>query len=352
MSISITPVQKSRVHEVDFANLDFGAEFADHMLDVVFANGAWQTAEIVPYGPVPVLPSLSVFHYGQAVFEGMKAFRHADGRIALFRPEKNFERMCRSCERLAMPVPSKEIFYEGLKELIRLDADWVPKEKYKSLYLRPFMIATDPVIRLQASKTYRFMIITSPVGNYYKEGINPVPLTTVSNYVRAVVGGIGEAKAAGNYAASMKPAREAQQKGYAQVMWLDAKEHRYIEEVGSMNMFFVINNTLVTPQLTGSILPGVTRDSVLHLARQWGMPVEERPVSMDELILAHKKGQLKEAFGAGTAAVISPVGRINHMGEDIVISETMGPVAQRFYTAITDIQFGDAEDRYNWLQFI
>lgn len=352
MSIIAQKSTESRINTVDFGNLDFGSVFSDHMLDVAYENGSWGDAVIKPYGPISVMPSMSVFHYGQAVFEGMKAFRMSDGRISIFRPEKNYERMVRSCERLAMPAPTKEIFLDGLKALIDLDRNWVPREKFKSLYLRPFMIACDPVIRLQASKTYRFMIIAGPVGNYYKEGINPVSLTTNPSYVRAVVGGIGEAKAAGNYAASMKPAREAQQKGFAQVMWLDAIEHRYVEEVGSMNMFFVIDQTLVTPKLTGSILPGVTRDSVLHLARTWGMPVEERAVAMEEIISGAKSGRLTEAFGAGTAAVISPVGRIHHKGEDIQIGTTMGPVARKFYTAITDIQFGDAPDPNNWCYFI
>jgi branched-chain amino acid aminotransferase len=351
-SISIKKTAQSRISSVDFNNLDFGAVFSDHQFEVRFENGAWSDPKIIPYGPIEISPACSALHYGQAVFEGMKAFQYADGRINIFRPDRNYDRFAKSCERISMAIPKKEHFMEGLKELILLDRSWVPKEKFKALYLRPFMFASDPVIRLQSSRDYRFMIITSPVGNYYKEGINPVALTTMPEYVRAVLGGIGEAKAAGNYAASLKPAKLAQSQGFTQVLWLDAKEHLYVEEVGTMNIFFMIGNTLVTPNLSGSILPGITRDSVLFLARKEGMNVEERPVSIHELMSAYRAGDLKEVFGAGTAAVISPVGRIHHQGEDILLGTTMGPVAKHFYDSITGIQNGDLPDPNNWCHLI
>ena len=348
-TISITKTEKSRISHIDFKNLDFGSSFSDHQFVVDFKKGSWQDARVVPYGPMMFSPASSVFHYGQAVFEGLKAFTHESGKINVFRMDRNYERMANSCRRLSMAVPTKEHFMDGIAALLELDKQWVPSEKFKALYIRPFVIATEPVIRLKSSDEYMFFVITSPVGNYYKEGINPVSLTTTPDYVRAVKGGIGSAKAAGNYASSLYPAKQAQQNGFTQVLWLDAIEKKYVEEVGTMNIFFMIGDTLVTPALSGSILPGVTRDSVLYLAKnRFKMNVEERAVSIDELKTAYDKGMLKEVFGAGTAAVISPVGSITHNGEKMQISETMGETAKMFYDEITGIQHGTKESPENW----
>lgn len=352
MAYSVKTTSTSRLSKIDFKNLGFGDQFSDHQLKVHFADGAWKEPLIEPYGPFEAMPAMSALHYGQAVFEGLKAFRYKDGKVNLFRIEQNYERMAASCERLAMAIPEKEFFIEGIKQLVNLDRAWVPEDTFKSLYVRPFIFATDPVIRLTASSSYTFMVITGPVGNYYKEGINPVSLTTMPEYVRAVRGGIGAAKTAGNYAASLKPARLAQEKGFTQVLWLDALENKYIEEVGTMNIFFVIGDTLVTPKLSGSILPGITRRTVLQLAKDWNMKVEERALSIDEVFEQHENGNLKEVFGAGTAAVISPVGKIHHEGKTIHISETMGELASKFYKTITDIHHGDAPDPHDWCTLI
>lgn len=346
---SVQKTSESKIETVDFNNLDFGSVFADHQFEVDFVHGEWQNPRIKPFGPISVSPAMSTFHYGQAVFEGLKAFRYANDKINVFRMDKNFERMKNSCERLKMAAPEWDHYYEAIKTLIDLDREWVPKDKFKALYIRPFVIATEPGIRLKASSTFKFMIITSPVGNYYKEGINPVSLTTMPQYVRAVAGGIGEAKAAGNYAASLLPAAEAQQAGFTQVLWLDASERTYVEEVGTMNILFVIDGKIVSPKLSGSILPGITRASVLELAKKrFGMEVEERKINIEEIFQAAEGGRLQECFGAGTAAVISPVGSIHHNGRTIHISDQMGPIAQRFYDTITGIQHGEVESPDGW----
>jgi branched-chain amino acid aminotransferase len=346
---SVHKTKESRIGSIDFKNLDFGSVFADHQFEVDFVNGEWQNPTVKPFGPISVSPAMSVFHYGQAVFEGLKAFRYKGDKINVFRMDKNFERITRSCERLRMAAPEWEHFSEGIKTLIDLDRDWVPEDKYKALYIRPFVIATEAGIRMKASATFKFMIITSPVGNYYKEGINPVSLTTMPEFVRAVQGGTGAAKAAGNYAASLLPGSKAQANGFTQVLWLDALERKYIEEVGTMNILFVIDGKLVSPMLSGSILPGITRASVLQLARdRFGMEVEERRITIDEVFTASKEGRLQECFGAGTAAVISPVGSIHHQGNTIHISDEMGPIARKFYDTITGIQHGDVESPDGW----
>ena len=352
-TIEIKRTPHSRLSEIDFDNLTFGEQFSDHMLEVRYSDGRWHEPQILPYGQIPMYPAVATLHYGQAVFEGMKAFRYQKDKVNIFRIDKHYDRFRRSCERVCIPEVPEEVFKEGMVELVRTDRDWVPKNKYKSLYIRPIVFASDQTLGLRASRNYRFYIICSPVGNYYSEGIKPIRLTTMPKYVRAVLGGVGDVKVPGNYAASLQPTTKAQQMGYTQVLWLDAVEHRYVEEVGSMNIFFVIGDTLVTPPLNGSILPGITRNSILELAKAEGMKYEERPVSIEQLTALHEKGQVKEIFGAGTAAVISPVGLIDHEDQQISIaSDEMGPVAKWFYNKITGIHHGEADDPDSWCTVI
>lgn len=349
MKISITKAEQSRISELDFGNLDFGRIFSDHMLEMAYSDGQWQIAEIKPYGHITFEPSMMALHYGQAIFEGMKAYYVDDDTINLFRPKDHHARLNNSARRLCMPDIDESVFIEALEELMKLDHEWVPKKHGQALYIRPVMFATEEYLAAKVSQEYRFYIITSPVGAYYSEGFNPVKLTTSDQYVRAVKGGTGEAKAAGNYGGSFLPARKAQESGYTQVLWLDANEHKYVEEVGTMNIFFLIGETLVTPELTGTVLPGITRRSVITLAQEWNIPVEERRVSLEELFDAYQNGSLKEIFGAGTAAVISPVGLIHHQGKTISLDmEKIGPFAKRMYDAITGIQYGKIEDTHGW----
>lgn len=350
LSIPINKTDNSRLDSVDFNNLQFGKEFSDHMFIMDFEDGTWSNPRIQPFGSLQFTPAMSVFHYGQAVFEGMKAFHVDENHFNIFRPEVHHQRFTNSAERLCMPSPDYETFITALREVVSLDFKWIPKKQGTSLYLRPFIIATDDVIAAKASQSYKFIIITSPVGAYYKEGFNPVKLITALKYVRAVEGGTGFAKAAGNYAASFLPAKKAQEMGYTQVLWLDAKEHKNIEEVGTMNILFKIDGKIITPKLTGSILPGVTRRSVLQLVKDWGIEVVERNISIDEVFEAHEKGTLEEVFGSGTAAVISPVGYIEHDGKSITIGDgEVGQFSQKLFKAITDIQYGRVEDDHNWV---
>lgn len=348
--ISVEQVDKSRLDQVDLENPGFGKIFSDHMLEMKYQDDEWQAPSIKPYGPVEITPSLNTLHYAQSVFEGTKAY-YVDGEtVNLFRPEKNYERMVQSCERMCIPPVGRETFLHGIEQLIKLDHKWVPKNEENTLYIRPFACAWDDLIAAKVSQKYRFYIITSPVGSYYQR---PVKLVTSENYVRAVKGGVGNAKTAGNYAASLYPARKAQNLGFDQILWLDAMEHKYIEEVGTMNIFFVIDDVLITAPLSGTILPGVTRDSVIQLARSWDMPVEERRLSIDEVLKAAEKGTLQEVFGAGTAAVISPVEMISHQDEVITIhEEKRGPIGQKLYDTITGIQRGKREDPFGWVRSI
>src|SRR5690606_30496563 len=301
--------------------LGFGLYYTDHMLIVDYEEGkGWHNPRIEPYHPIELDPAAKVFHYGQTVFEGLKAYRTEDGRVLLFRPQKNFERLNRSCDRLSIPRLDETFLLESLLELIRIARDWVPDAPGTSLYIRPFIIATEPAPGLAPSRKYMYMVILSPVGMYDEEGIKPVKIFVEPEYVRAVRGGTGEAKTAGNYAASLKAQEKAEGLGYTQVLWLDGVERRYVEEVGSMNVFFRIGDTVVTPSLNGSVLAGVTRDSVIRLIRHWGIKVEERPLPIDEVLEAARSGTLVEAFGSGTAAVISPIGELNIGGETIAIS--------------------------------
>lgn len=334
--------------KTDFENLGFGEVFSDHMLSMDYRNGKWRAPEIIPFGEIKILPSLCSLHYGQVVFEGLKAF-HAKNGINIFRPEKYHERMNRSCSRLCIPEIDYGTFIEGLTELIKLDRIWVPVKKGCSLYIRPFIFATDSFLGVKISKTYRFMIITSPVGAYYKEGFDPIRLTTSEKYARAVKGGLGSAKTPANYAASLQPAEEAKKEGFSQVLWLDGIEKKYIEESGAMNVFFLMDDELVTPSLESSILEGVTRNTVIQLAKKFGMDVHERDISIDEVLSASNEGRLREVFGTGTAAVISPVGEIRHNDTLITINgKKTGAFSQKLFDEITSIQYGEKEDEFGW----
>lgn len=353
MSITISKIENSRLSKVDFDNLRFGDVFADHQLEMRYHKGVWADPHILPYGPILLDPAFSVLHYGQAVFEGMKAFRYKNGKINLFRLDKHYQRFLKSCERMNIPAVPEKVFVDGIRELVDLDREWVPVDKFKSLYLRPFIFASDEFLGVRVAENYRFMVITGPVGNYYAEGIRPTRLTTFPEYVRAVKGGTGEAKVPGNYAATMKANTIAASQGYAQVLWLDAFEHKYVEEVGTSNIFFIINDTLITPPLEGTILPGVTRDCVLFLAKKWGLDIVERKITIDEVFNAHADGNLQEIFATGTAAVVSPVGYIHHQGNSIDLEQDkMGPVSQRFYDTLTAIHHGEEDDPANWCTLI
>jgi len=336
----------------DESKLGFGTHFTEHMFLMDFSpDKGWHHPRIEPYGPIPMDPASMVLHYGQGIFEGLKAYRTTSGSIQLFRPKENFKRLNRSALRLCIPPLDEGFALKALKELISLEKDWVPRRPETSLYIRPTIYASDPFLGVRASHTYRFFIILSPVGAYYAEGFNPVKIWVSRDHVRAVRGGVGEAKTIGNYAASLLAGHEAHQAGYTQVLWLDGIEQKYIEEVGSMNIFAVMDGKIVTPALSGSILPGITRDSVIQLAKRWNLPVEERKIAMDELIQCHRSGGLSEIFGSGTAAVISPVGAIRYGETVITIGEgNVGPVAQRFYTALTDIQYGREKGPEGWIE--
>lgn len=349
MNIKVTPASRSRIGNTDFDKLDFGRTFSDHMFEMIWEDGAWSRTEIKPYGPITFTPALNALHYGQEVFEGMKAYYVDEETVHLFRPDLHHERFNRSCERMCMPEVDFELFMDAIRNLLILDREWVPKKEGRALYIRPIMFASEELLAAVESSRYNFYIITCPVAAYYKEGFNPVSLTTSEGYVRAVKGGTGEAKTGGNYAASFLPARKARQQGYAQVLWLDAIENRYIEEVGTMNIFFKIDGSLVTPQLSGSVLNGITRRSVIELAESEGVPVEERKVSIDEIFRASEEGTLEEVFGSGTAAVISPVRQIHHRGNLLTVGNgRIGPFAKQMFRTITSIQYGEIEDRFGW----
>jgi branched-chain amino acid aminotransferase len=330
--------------------LGFGTYFTDYMFNMDYnPEKGWHNPRIEPYGPLEMDPSTMVLHYGQAIFEGLKAYKTESGGINLFRPKDNLSRFNRSGNMLCMPEIDEELILKGLIELLKIEKDWVPSEPGTSLYIRPTIIATDPYIGLRASNTYRFFIILSPVGAYYPEGFDPVKIWVTTDYVRAVRGGVGTAKTAGNYAASLYATELAHKDGYTQVLWLDGVELKYIEEVGSMNIFFVIGDELITPELNRSILSGVTRDSVIKLAESWGMKVVERKISINEVYEAHANGELKEVFGSGTAAVISPVGNIKFNSKEITIGGgNVGPVAARLFDELMNIQYGKAEDTFDW----
>lgn len=330
--------------------LKFGTIFTDHMFIMNYETGkGWHDARIAPYAPLSLDPSAMVFHYGQEMFEGLKAYKTEDGRTLLFRPDKNIERANNTNRRICIPEIPEEDFLDAIKAVVKTDEAWIPTKPGTSLYIRPFVIATDPFLGVRPSDTYMFIIILSPVGAYYPEGLNPVKIWIEDEYVRAVKGGVGEAKTGANYVASLAAQVKAHDDGYSQVLWLDGVERKYIEEVGAMNIFFKINGTVVTPKLNGSILPGVTRNSVIELCKTWGVPVEERKISVDELYEASNNGSLEEVFGTGTAAVISPVGHLRFEDHVMQVSDGgIGKLSQRIYDTITGIQLGDIEDTFNW----
>ena len=346
-SVKVQKTSKSRLSELDFNNLSFGKAFSDHMFMADYKDGQWADAQILPYGPMPMSPSTSALHYGQAIFEGMKAYKNDKGEVLLFRPLDNHKRINISAERMAMPGISEELFMEGLKQLVSLDRDWVPTTEGASLYIRPFLIGTDEYIGVKPSDDYRFYIITSPGGMYYNE---PIKVLVETNFIRAVEGGVGYVKASGNYGRSLFPTKLAQQRGYHQIIWTDGRNHRYLEESGTMNLMFVIDDVLITPPLGDTILAGITRDSVLTLARDWKMKVQERKISIDEVIDAHKRGTLEEAFGTGTAATIAHIAQIGFEGKDYVLP----PVPERIFSnrvakELDNIRKGRVVDRHNWM---
>ncbi len=349
MEITYKKAETLKKHP-DGSALGFGTIFTDYMFNMDYnPEDGWHNPRIEPYGPIAMDPSTMVLHYGQAIFEGLKAYRKDSGEIQLFRPKDNLHRLNISAHRLCIPAFDEEFVLEALLQLIKIDKDWVPGAPGTSLYIRPTIIATDPYIGLRSSNTFRLFIILSPVGAYYPEGFNPVKIWVTKEYVRAVRGGVGQAKTAGNYAASLYATSLAYKEGYTQVLWLDGVEQKYIEEVGTMNIFFCIGDELITPELNGSILAGVTRDSVIKLAKSWNVKVVERQISIQEVFEAHAKGLLKEVFGSGTAAIISPVGKVKYDGQEITVGDgNVGPFSAKLFNDLMAIQYGKAEDPFQW----
>lgn len=348
LDISITKAERSKLQDLNLEGLPFGKYFTDHMLEADYENGEWKNIEIKPYQPLLLSPSLAALHYGQAIFEGIKAYKDREGNAFIFRPTDNFKRFNISAERMQMPSVPEELFLEGMRQLIELDKNWIPSKEDHSLYIRPFMFSSDELIGVRPSDTYKFMIILSPTGPYYSA---PMRIYVEEQYVRAAPGGVGYAKAAGNYGAAMYATAQAKKKGYDQVLWMDAVEHKYVQECGTMNVFFIIGNTAITPELSqGTILDGVTRQSAITLLKEMGLEVEERALSIDEIIEAYKAGTLHEVFGTGTAATISMIKELRfkdyEMKFDVATWKT-GPMIKKW---LTDIREGRREDKYNWMQ--
>lgn len=342
----ITKVAQSGVADLDFNNIPFGKIFSDHMFVADYIDGQWTNLEIKPVEPISTHPGNMAWHYGQAIFEGMKATRDNAGNALMFRPEMHAVRFNKSAARMAMPEIPNDLFVQAVHNLVDLEKAWIPAKAGSALYIRPFMYATDATIGVKASETYKFIIFTNPVGPYYS---NPVKLLAQDTYVRAVVGGVGEAKTAGNYAASLLPATMAKKEGYDQVMWLDAIHKKYIQEIGTMNIFFVINDEILTPNLDGAILAGITRDTLIHLFKAHGYKVTERPISIDELIEGGKNGSLTEAFGTGTAAVIAPASHIKHNDDVVELDVTTRKYSQWAFDMINGIRNRTVEDKFNWI---
>lgn len=351
MEIKITKTTNPKVKPED-STLGFGKFFTDHMFIMDYSQEkGWHDARIVPFGRLDIHPASTVLHYGSEIFEGLKAYRRADGEVQLFRPIENIRRMNRSAERMCLPTIPEDVALDCLLKFIELEKDWVPSSKGTSLYIRPFMFGNDETLGVHAVKNAKFVIITSPVGSYYKEGLNPVKIMIESQDVRAVRGGTGEAKCGGNYAASNRAGERAEKLGYSQVLWLDGVERKYIEEVGAMNVMFKINGEIITPMLSGSILPGITRKSIIELLNSKGYKVSERLLSVDELATALKNGTLEEAWGCGTAAVVSPIGELCYNGEKFIINNgEIGQTTQYLYDTLTGIQWGTVEDTFGWIK--
>ncbi len=343
----ITKAERSKLKDINLENIPFGKYMTDHMLEVDFEDGEWKIPEIKPYQPLLVQPSLAAIHYGQSIFEGVKAYKNDAGKAFIFRPQDNFIRFNKSAERMQMPQIPEDIFMDGMKELIKLDINWIPAKADHALYIRPFMFSTDETIGVKPSERYKFMIILSPTGPYYA---TPMRIYVEEQYVRAAPGGIGYAKAAGNYGASMYPTAQAKLKGYDQVLWTDAFEHKYVQECGTMNVMFIIGNTAITPDLAnGTILDGVTRDSVIVLLKQLGLSVEERPLNIDEVIEAHKAGTLKEVFGTGTAATISLIKELRYKDYVMNFDIENWMVAPQVKALLNGIRYGNVPDEYGWM---
>ncbi len=345
--IQIQKTLNSRINQVEWNNLPFGKVFSDHMFLMEFSDGQWNNPQILPYGDLTISPATSVLHYGQSCFEGMKAHKNEDGEILLFRPYENASRFNISAERMCMPTIPEDFFMEALKSLLKLDREWVPNKEGYSLYIRPFLIATDPYVGIRPSQTYKFIIFTCPVGSYYSSA---VPVKIETEFTRAVKGGTGYAKAAGNYAAALYPAKLGQDQGYTQLIWTDAEEHKYIEEAGTMNIMFRIGDKLITPASSDTILDGLTRRSVIEIAKDWGIEVEQRKVSVDEIVNSFENGTIKEAFGAGTAATIAPISLINYNGQDYVLPESNeNEFSSKVLSYLNEYKKGKVEDKFNWL---
>ncbi len=344
---NITKVERSKLNDINLTNIPFGKYFTDHMLEVDYEDGEWKTPEIKPYQPLLVAPSLAALHYGQAIFEGIKAYKNKNGEAAIFRPYDNFKRFNISAERMQMPAISEEIFMEGIKLLINIDSNWIPEKEDHSLYIRPFMFSSDEMIGVRPSDKYKFMIILSPTGPYYNE---PMRIYVEEKYVRAVPGGVGYAKAAGNYGAAMFATAQAKKLGYDQVLWTDAYEHKYVQECGTMNVFFIIGNTAITPDLgPGTILAGVTRDSSMAVLKDMGFKVEERALSIDDIIDAHKAGMLYEVFGTGTAATISLIKELRYKDYVMKFDVSQWKTAPALKKQLNDIRYGVVPDKYGWM---
>lgn len=343
----ITKAKESKLNSISLENIPFGKYFTDHMLEVDYENGEWQTVEIKPYQDLSFAPSLAALHYGQAIFEGVKAYKNREGEARIFRPEGNFERFNISARRMEMPEIPEEIFVEGMKQLVKLDEDWIPNKPDHALYIRPFMFSTDETIGVKAASKYKFMIILSPTGPYYS---SPMRIYVEENYVRAAQGGVGFAKAAGNYGAAMFPTAEAKRKGYDQILWMDALEHKYVQECGTMNVFFIIGNKAITPGLEqGTILAGVTRNSVIQLLEEIGLEVEERLLGIDEIVDAYKAGNLREVFGTGTAVTISKIKELTYVDFVMNFDTDKWEIAPEVKRRMDAIKNGVAEDRYGWM---
>lgn len=348
LDIAVETTSSSRIHEVDFDNIQFGRIFSDHQYIVDFDGENWVNPRVVPYGKVAMSPAISAIHYGQSIFEGMKAYKDREGNPQLFRPLENWKRLNRSARRMGMQEIPEEFFMEGLRSLLSIDKDWIPSKPGSALYLRPFIFATDDFIGVRPSSTYTFIIFSCPVNAYYNQALK---VKAETQYIRAAEGGVGAAKCAGNYGSVMMPAKKAQDEGYNQIMWLDAREHRYIEETGTTNLFIRIGDKLITPSTAkGTILEGITRDSIIQLAKNWGWDLEERPISIHEVMDAYKNGTLKEIFASGTAATVAQIELIHFEGEDIHLG---GLDSWEWYskvrTTMEEIKTGQIEDQFNWI---
>ena len=352
--IRVIPAATFKAKPADESRMGFGKLFTDYMFTMDYSvEKGWHDPRVEPYHPFTLDPCCSVFHYGQEIFEGLKCYRRKDGGIQTFRAKDNFARMDSSAERMCIPAFDQDVALKGMDELLKVEKDWVPYSSGASLYIRPAIIAVDAALGVHAAHHYIFFIILSPSGAYYPGGLAPVGIYVEDKYVRAVRGGVGFAKTGGNYAASIKAGDIAEKRGYTQVLWLDGVEQKYIEEVGAMNIMFVLDGKIVTPKLNGSILPGITRASILTIAQDLGYAVEERAVSMEEVLEAAENGHLGEAFGTGTAAVVSPVGKLGYQDRDYIINGgKIGPIAQKLYDTLTGIQFGEIEDKYGWISRI